>query len=185
MERLIVSLAGNPASGKTDVAKHLEDAYGFTTVRPSGLIRAYAENRGIPLRERRDYSQTFNDMIAEEGSDKIVEQMLDSTDGNLCVDGERLPQHIMRLRKHGAVVIALWCPIQTRYERAMERADERDKVTFEEFKADEASEYQSTEPPGISTLTVMQMADYHLDGSKEPRVVQAAVEDIVELHLAA
>ncbi len=181
----IVPLAGNPCSGKSSLAKHLVDNYGFSLARPSDYIREFASENNIALNERRDYIRTHLQMLAVRGEDFIVDTVLASSSQRICIDGERIPSQIEKYREHGAIVLALWCPIDIRHARATTRLEQRDKVSFKDFAADEAREYQSNEPPYASVMTVMQTADYHIDSSLPFPDVTAKVDKIVESFLAA
>jgi dephospho-CoA kinase len=186
-EKLIVALIGNPGSGKSNAAKHLEQSYGFTVVRPSGIIRSYAQERGLLLNERRDYIRAHQQMLAEHGETHVVDSIATLDSSRLCIDGERIPKNIERLRLLGAKVstIALWCPIETRHQRALSRGGTRDKQDIQAFASDEAEEYQSTEAPYTSVMTVMQMADHHVDASQTQEQVLQKIDTHINSLLAA
>lgn len=178
-ERLILQVVGSPGAGKGEVCRHLSDAYGFETVLISDLIRSYAAQRRLPLHDRNDYKIAHTHMRYELGDDFIPKTILATDSKRVAVDGIRVPRHVDTLRQHGALTIALWCPIEVRYLRTLDRDRGLDKTDFEAFQADEAAEYQNDDPLVQSTRVVMQEADYHVDSSKELAVVLGKVDEIV------
>lgn len=183
-KEVILSLSGNPCSGKSTAARHLAKKYGFSICRPSDLIRAYAANHQMPLNERQDYIRAHLLMIDDYGDDYVVETIAATPGDRLCIDGERIPAHIEGLRSLGAKVMAFWCPLELRHERSLRRGALRDKPSRLAFAQDEAREYCSPEPPYTSVLTVMQMADYHIDASLPWDKVIASVESCTETLLS-
>lgn len=181
MGRLFISLAGNPSAGKSELAQHLQCTYGFAAIRPSNLIKRFADQNGNLLRERKDYIANHLQMIETYGPDYVVDIIVGVPSDLVCIDGERIVRHIEELRrKVGVKVLALWCPQEIRYARSLSRGADRDKTSLRAFAQDEAQEYQSPEPPYASVMTVMQMADYHLDASKPQTELHASADKIVE-----
>lgn len=183
MEKLYLYLAGNPNSGKTETSAHLARTFGFAIFKPSDLIRKYASEHSLPLNERRDYIDAHLRMIEEHGEGYIAERALGVAGEKVVIDGERIQGNLNRLRTVlgvQVVGIALWCPIRIRYQRAMERRELRDKVSFQDFAKDEAEEYQNHNPPYTSVMTVMQMADHYVDASGPLAQTFEAVDVIVK-----
>lgn len=172
--RTILQVTGEPGAGKTEVCKHLVEEHGFAAVLVSDLIRAYAKPRGIPLRERLDYKFAHTQLLAELGQFAIPDEILETSSDLVCVDGMRVPAHVERLRSYGSKIIALHCPLQIRFQRAIGRSSGLDKTSYEEFLFDEELESRNSDPFVQGTLTVMEMADYHIDSSQAlPQVLQS------------
>jgi cytidylate kinase len=179
-EKVFLFLAGNPGSGKSETAQHLADQYDFEVYRPSGLIRAYAESHNMPLYERRDYIAAHLQMLDEHGQNYVVETMSAIPADRVCVAGERVMQHVEGMRKYGAKVMALWCPLSIRHQRCLKRGEIKDKLDIQAFFEDEAREYQSKEPPYPRVLDLMQTADYFIDASRPLDEMLTAVDSYVE-----
>ncbi|HMS49916.1 MAG TPA: AAA family ATPase [Candidatus Saccharibacteria bacterium] len=175
-DKLILQVVGNPGAGKSEVCKHLADTYGFETILVSDLIRSYAARRRLPLHDRNDYKIAHTHMRHELGDDFVPETILATDSKRIAVDGIRVPRHVQTLRQHGSLTIALWCPVQIRYLRTLDRDQGLDKTDFEAFQADERAEYQNDDPFVQSTLEVMQGADYHIDAAGELAVVLGKVD---------
>lgn len=178
-DKLILQVVGNPGAGKSEVCKHLADTYDFETILISDLIRNYAARRRLPLHDRNDYKIAHTHMRHELGDDFIPETILATDSKRIAVDGIRVPRHVETLRQHGALTIALWCPIQIRYLRTLNRDQGLDKSDFEAFQADERAEYENTDPLVQSTLTVMNGADHHINAAADIAVVLDKIDQVI------
>lgn len=178
-DKLILQVVGNPGAGKSEVCKHLADTYGFETILVSDLIRSYAARRRLPLHDRNDYKIAHTHMRYELGDDFVPETILATDSKRIAVDGMRVPRHAETLRQHGALTMALWCPVQIRHLRTVDREQGLDKADLDAFKADELAEYENDDPLVQSTLAVMQGADYHINTAGELAVVLGKVDERV------
>jgi cytidylate kinase len=190
MERLVVVNVGGPGSGKTETTNHLVQNRNFARTGPSMLIREYASERGIALNnERTKYRDTFAQMAREQTLDGIVDRMLEVSDGNLVIDGERIPEQLLRIRERerGALVVAHWCDINVRYDRRAKQLSEAGQPvpTFDQFVEVEREEWQNPAPPHIATIDVLQMADVHLFTTQQPlEVVHAQLDAAIDSRFA-
>ena len=168
MVRLIISLIGHPASGKTSTAKYLERKYGFTVFTFSQVIRDYAARNDIQLKRRADYANTHTRMLKEHGWDYTLKLALSSNTGRLCVDDVRSPRFAEVLREAGSVDIAFVCPAAVRFAHAQGNADmARYPDTEKVFIENEREDNGVVIGPGLEFDTdwVMQTAPYHIDAS--------------------
>ena len=179
-DRLIVQIAGENRAGKSEVAKHLAEQHDFSVVLISDIIRAYADMRGTILAQRDSYLRTFKQMKVDLGSDVVASTVLETDGQRICVDGNRVPADVERLRGVGAKLIALDCPAKIRFERAKKLQSPLDRLTPEEFIADDKAESSSQDPEYPNLRAVMAMADYRVDSS---RPLSQVVEDINKIVL--
>ncbi len=168
IEKRVVNFIGHPGSGKSQLCKYAARVWGAETVRPSGIIEAYAAVRGIDLSSREEY-MACRDRMAKEDDAAFVAPVVQSGSSILVIDGLRVPAEVDRLRNSSAInklaVIALHCPIEERYLGVMEHFEERgsrDRSTLEAFRADEAGDYYNPDRNSGSVLTVMREADFHV-----------------------
>ncbi len=117
-------------------------------------------------------------MLTELGRFAVTNAILEVPSDRICVDGIRVPGHARPLQEYG-IIVAIDCPQDIRYTRAIQRARGLDRLTFDEFLEDEAREARSEDPFSASTLTVMEMADYRIDGSRPLDVVKKDFDPIV------
>jgi dephospho-CoA kinase len=176
--KTIVEFVGQPGSGKSELCRHLE-ARGFATILYSDLIREYALPRDIELKSRRDYSNVRGQMLRELGHSAFIDPVINAPSQLVNVDGVRTLNLMEHLQRHGAVPIALHCPLETRYERAVLRGRELDKPSLEAFAQDEAEEYYGETRDDAATVSCMEAADYHIDSSRPLAEVKYDVDRIV------
>ena len=184
-ERTIVQIVGQPGSGKSEVCNHLAEKYGFTSLLISDLIRRFADDKGILLKERADYRSAHAQLLADQGEYAITDEILKIDSELICVDGMRVPAHAARLRsKARSMIIALNCPARVRFDRSLLRARGIDSPNYEEFLLDEEQDFYNQDPFVQSTGTVMEMADHQVNSSvpliQVFQTVDAFVEPFVE-----
>lgn len=132
------------------------------------------------LSAREDYS-TFQKQMRDEVSPTFyMDEALEMREeGGLLIDGLRNFDDYQLFKSVGGITIALWCPLEDRFTRGLKRGSNKDATNIENFKRAEASEYDDPDPRGIHLLRIMQMADYHVDGSKTQQEVSLAVDTII------
>ncbi len=182
-ERSILVIAGQPGSGKSSLAHSVAKERGFHAIKASDEIRKYATEEGFSLGPRQDYRNTYDEMRQKNGSNVIVEALL-ARPGDLIIDGERVPTDINHLRRHGAAVVALWCPEQVRFER-IQRRYRRSGLAIPTFKAlreDERGDNWGPDPNDINTVAVMLSADYHLSTNRPAEQTRAEFDRVVDYY---
>lgn len=178
-DRLIIQIAGEARAGKSEVAHYLAEHYDFSVVLISDMIRAYADMREVILTQRESYLRTFKHMKADLGPDIVANTVLEADGRRICVDGNRMPADVERLRHVGAKLIALDCPVEVRFERAQRLQSPLDRRTLEEFMADDAAESSSRNPELQNLRSVMGAADFRVDSSRSLEQVIHDVDRIV------
>jgi len=183
MSKLIISLVGRPGTGKSSVAKHLEEKYGFTPFTFSTIIREYAAKNGIELTKRADYAATHAKMIAEHGWDYTLRIALSLSAKRICVDDLRSPKYAEVLRAAGGHEIAFDCPAEVRFAHVQEHGDKvKYPATFDEFMQAEHEDDATVIGPGLKFEIdeLMKLADYHADASGSLEHTFEQVDVIVE-----
>jgi dephospho-CoA kinase len=166
--KIIISLVGHPASGKTSAARYLEEKYGFTTFTFSKAIREYAARNNIELKRRADYANTHTRMLKEQGWDYTLKLALSQDVDRLCIDDVRSPRFAEVLRSAGSIDIAFDCPSAVRFAHAHGNADRAKYPTSQEaFDKNERDDNEVVIGPGLgfNTDQVMKTANYHIDAS--------------------
>ncbi len=168
MQKVIVSLAGHPGSGKTSAAHYLQEKYGFTPFSFGVVIRDYAAKNGIKLEKRADYANTHTRMLKEHGWDYTMRLALSLETERLCVDDLRVVSCAKMLREAGGVEIAFDCPPDVRFAHTQGHPDKaRYPSDFATFMKNEHEDNAVVIAPGMEFETdkVMEGAQYHLDAS--------------------
>ena len=148
----------------------------------SDLIRSFTLSKNLVLGPRTDYLEVHKQMKKEEGVNIVARTVLDEPASRLCVDGIRVISDVERLRRApGSVtwVIALHCPQELRFGRALQRKSGLDRFTFDEFLEDDRQDAYNPDPEHQNTLAVMNTADYHVDASKSQELVLKEIDEIV------
>lgn len=146
MEKIIIGIAGQIASGKDTVSKYLADKYGATRYGSSNVFRSTLRNLFLP--ETRENLQKISLALRQAFGDDLVARVLhqdiSKTEGDfIVVDGVRRLSDILLLKQEPNFhLLYVDASIQLRYERIVKRvqnADDQTK-TFEEFQQDNERE---------------------------------------------
>ena len=146
MDKIILGLVGEIASGKGTTAKYLQDKYGGKTHRFSTMLRDVAHR--MHLEESRENLQKLSTAFRQYFSDDILAEVIyhdvAEDDGALVViDGIRRHPDIKYMSTLPEFkLVYIETSVENRYKRIVERgenADDKSK-TFEEFKKDQSQE---------------------------------------------
>lgn len=178
-ERVLLNVIGHAGAGKSTMCHYLVETHGFSTYRPSDLLRMRAPIYGIELSSREDYVRC-NQLLTAQDPYAIIRPVLESTDSRICIDGLRSPLNMSRLRERGAYIMALVGDPEVRYQhiRESERVGHRKPPTFEDFLADELSEY-STDPRLPNTQAIIDMADYVIEVDQSLDTIRLAADRVI------
>jgi len=146
MTKIIVGLTGEMASGKSTVAKYLEQNHKAQVYRFSDILRDSLKK--IHRDNNREHLQTMSTMLRSTyGEDVLARAMAGDAQSEknniVAVDGVRRLGDIEHLKKlSGFVLVYMETDIKKCHERIAlrnENVDDKGK-TFEEFKKDRARE---------------------------------------------
>ncbi len=146
MTKIIFGLAGEMASGKSSVAKHLSEKYGAEVFKFSNILRDALSR--IHKDNSRENLQMMSTMLRETyGEDILAKAMADdvndATGDIIAVDGVRRLGDIEHLKKiEGFHLVYLEADIEKCHVRLSVRGENIDDngKSFEEFKKDRARE---------------------------------------------
>jgi cytidylate kinase len=162
----ILAIAGQPGSGKTTLVDFLEREHGYNPVRPSKIIRTWAESRGSALGvDRRLWAEARQRIGEERGQDWLTQTIFDTPAQRIVLDGLRTMGDFGRLRHRDqaglarVALIGLICPPEIRFNHIVSgKAFDKDKPSsFEDFLAQEAPEYYSYQEYGIATQAILDL----------------------------
>jgi len=161
---MIIGVTGTNGAGKGTVVDYLVSKKGFKHYSAREFIVEEVKRRGLPV-NRDTITYTANDLRATYGPAYVVEELIKRTKadgGNVVIESIRTISEAEVLRKEGGFIFAVDADPHTRYERAVRRGSETDKVDFETFIAQEERELTSNDPNKQNVLGVVAMADYQL-----------------------
>ena len=163
-ESVLLNVIGHPGAGKSEVCKRLKDQWGFEIYSPSGLIRDFANRKGLTPKGREDFSRCHELMIDADPL-AFMRPILGRGVLRLCADGLRSPLDAQRLKNFGGHIISLTASRETRYDRVTrdsERTASRAPLSFEKFCDDEMAD-NHTDPRLTNTQAVIDIADFNID----------------------
>ena len=165
---MIIGVTGTDGGGKGTVVEYLVAQKGFAHGSARTLLVTEMERRGLEI-SRANMRITANSLRAEYGNDYLIQEYLRRQEkegwGNLVIDSVRTLAEVETLKKYGGVLIAIDADQKTRFARIQSRASESDKVTFEEFVAQEELEMNDPDPNGMQKAKVIGVADYTIQNN--------------------
>ena len=173
-----IAFVGHPRSGKSTLVRSLAAGYGFTVYSGSQILRdawlAIPEEERPPLITRNDYDLFHRQWRGKHGLDAMASFILSASVQNnnrFCFENVRNKYDAVTIKAAGGLIIAIECPLETRFARAMKEADAKDCQTLSDFLSAEMSEYDSNDDYGSHIMKVINMADISLDGNQSPEAV--------------
>jgi dephospho-CoA kinase len=157
---MIIGVTGTNGAGKGTVVEHLVSK-GFKHYSARSFIVEEVKKRGLTI-DRTTIREVANDLRKQHGPAYVIlslyEQAL-TNGGDAVVESVRTIGEVERLKKEGMVLFAVDADRKLRYERAIRRGSETDKVSFEEFCLQEDREMAQEEAWDMNVFGVMKMAD--------------------------
>lgn len=178
---MIIGVTGNNGSGKDTFANYLVSSRGFIHISLSDFIREETIKRGLEL-ARHNLHQVGNEMREASGPAVLANMALDKMDEskNYVVTSIRNPNEIIALRKAGNfVLVAVDAPAETRFRRIIERnrKNEKEIISFEEFKKFEAAELESQSSSSQQIKECINMAQFNVDNDCDVKTFSKRIED--------
>lgn len=160
---MLIGITGTDGAGKGVIVEYLVEKKGFAYYSARQLWVDEINRRGLEAK-RENMRIVANDLRRQHGNDYLVaayvEKMKEEGVENAIIESIRAIAEAETLKRHGGILIAIDADQRLRYERIVGRASESDRVTFEQFAAQEALEMNDPDPNGMQKEKVMQMADY-------------------------
>ena len=181
MSSITLAVTGDPRSGKSTVGEYLESRHDFIQFTGSDFLIEEARKEGIELVHRQDFSDFQRKLRIARGASFITDRLLALPDDRKVNVGIRNRLDVDRHKQAGGIIIALFCPIEERFNRR-ERNNPKYAIDFEDFLAEEADQYNDKDPFGQHTHYAMANAEHWIDTSKPLETTLAAVDEIISYH---
>ena len=172
---MIIGITGTNGAGKGTVVEYLKTK-GFMHYSVRKYIEAEILRRNLPI-NRESMNLVGNDMRAKHGFDywdrQIAKDMGESKQ-DIVFESVRVLAGAKKFKERGGILWGVDADRKLRYERAVLRGSSTDKVSFEEFCAQEDKEMAQTGINDMNVFGVMQMADHVFinDGAREELFAQ-------------
>lgn len=180
MNKIIIGLVGEAASGKGTVAAYLLEKYGAKTLAFSTPMKDCLKRLLVPLSRENltGFSEFTRKAYGEDLYARVVaEDAKNSSDALVVVDGIRRPADYANLKElAGFHLIYVTAPVELRWERARKRGEKATEATMslEEFKQEELL------PTELEIKAIGQKAEFIVDNSGKIEELYTSMESIVE-----
>lgn len=165
---LVIGITGTLGSGKGTVVDYLVKEHDFVHYSVRAYLTEIIKEKGLPI--NRD-SMVFvaNELRAKHSPSYLAEQLFEKAskqDKPAIIESLRTPGEVEALREKGDFfLLAVDADSKLRYDRVVLRASSTDKISYEEFLANEKREMKTIDPNKQNLSKCIEMADYNLDNS--------------------
>ncbi|WKZ29012.1 MAG: AAA family ATPase [Patescibacteria group bacterium] len=180
MNKIIIGLVGEAASGKGTVAAYLLEKYRAKTLAFSTPMKDCLKRLLVPLSRENltAFSEFTRKAYGEDLYARVVaEDAKNSEDALVVVDGIRRPADYANLKElSGFHLIYVTAPVELRWERARKRGEKATEatMTLEQFKQEELL------PTELEIKAIGQKAEFIVDNSGKIEELYTSMESIVE-----
>jgi dCMP deaminase len=181
---MIIGITGTYASGKGTIVEILKER-GFKHYSVREFLINELKKRNLPI-NRDSMIKIGNELRRENSPSYIAEELYSlamKNGGDAIIESLRTPGEVKALRdKKDFFLFSVDAPQKIRYDRAIERKSESDKITFQEFVLQEKKEMSSNDPNEQNLSACKMLSNYYFenDGTIEKlkEKVNVALEDI-------
>ena len=127
MANSIIALSGPRACGKSTIARHLEDYHEYTRLAFADVLREIAAIAGQEYVDDRLYLSNLGKKLRELDPDfvlQVMQQRLDSIDGNVAIEDIRFPAELDYCNQIGAMTVRLEISIESQRKNLSIRGTE-------------------------------------------------------------
>ncbi len=178
---MIIGITGTFASGKGTIVEFLK-TQGFKHYSVRGFLADELEKRGISI-NRDSLIEIGNELRAKNSPSYIVEQIYknaQSNGGDAVIESLRAVGEVESLKnKKDFYLFSVDAPIEIRYKRAVQRNNETDHVSFEEFSSREKREIKNSDPSKQSLIDCMNLANFKFENKGTTRELHEKVEKVL------
>ena len=179
---MIIGITGTNGAGKGTVVEYLVQKKGFAGYSVRTAITEEIIRRGLEV-TRPNLNEVATDLREIHGpgyfSELFIKRAKDEDIENIVIESIRNPLEAEALKTQGGIIFVVDADRKVRYERITERASETDKVSFEEFCAQEDREMNSedpTNPAKMSINAVIKVADYKIENNRTLEELHAQID---------
>ncbi len=179
---MILGITGTNGAGKGTVVDYLVQKHGYTHYSSRAAITEEILKRDLEV-NRTNLNEVATDLREKFGPsyipDLYMKRAKEQGIQDYVIESIRNPFEAEAIKARGGKILIVDADKNIRYERITARASETDKVSFEEFVAQEDREMTSedpTNPAKMSIHAVMAMADYTLENNGTLEELHAQID---------
>lgn len=177
---MLIGITGTDGAGKGTVVEYLVKQKGYLHYSGRGYLTRELNARGLEA-NRAHLREMGNEFRAKYGNGYLVSvalrQVHEEAWPYLIIESIRAVAEVEALKAAGGVLLAVDADVSVRYERIVGRGSASDRVSFEEFVAQEALEMNDPDPHGMQKAKVLAMADYTVMNNGSFADLSEAVEN--------
>jgi len=180
-KKLVMGITGTNGAGKGTVVDYLIKKKGFKHFSASGLITEELIKKNRPV-NRDNMILMGNELRAKNGANYLARELLrraSKENANSIIESIRTPGEVEELKKNNGILIAVEANQRLRYERNLKRGSTKDKVSFEEFVAQEKQEMVSDDPNKQNLSACKKAADYVIENKGTIDELNQKVEELL------
>ncbi len=177
---MIIGITGTNGAGKGAVVDYLVQK-GFRHYSARELFTKEIEKRGLPV-NRSTMREIGNEWRATYGPTHNIEVLYASAveqGGDAVIESIRTVKEAEFLKEKGALLLAVDADRALRYERAVKRGSETDKVDFDTWVAEEEREWHNTAAHDMNIPAVIEMADGAIQNNGTLADLHTRVEEVL------
>lgn len=179
----IIGITGTLGAGKGTIVEYLVNQKHFAHFSVRDFLKKILQEQGKqPNRDQ--YVILANSLRQQHGPSYIVDCLYDEArqlGKNAVIESIRTPGEIASLRKKGEFILfAVDASPVLRYERILSRNSETDRISYEEFLANEAREMKATDPNHQNLAACIALADYRFQNDGTIEELYEKVEKVLK-----
>lgn len=178
---MIIGITGTIGAGKGAVVEYLKQK-GFAHYSVRDFLMREIEERGLPP-DRDSMRVVGNELRAKDGPEYLIKTAYEhatSGEENALIESVRAVGEAEFLKSEGALLLAVDADRRIRYERIQQRGLSTDHVDFETWAEQERKELTSADPNGQNLISVMEMADYHIDNDGSVEELHTKIDEMLK-----
>ena len=178
---LIIGITGTLGAGKGTIVDYLMRKKNFAHYSVRAFLIKEIEKRNMPV-NRDSMVLIANELREHHAPSYITDCLYEEAKKNNCnsiIESIRTPGEVLSLRQKGSfLLIAVDADIAIRYQRIALRGSETDRISFEEFAANEAREMNSNDPNKQNLRKCIEMADIRIENNGNLTQLYEQLEEV-------
>ncbi len=181
MKTMIIGITGTLGAGKGTIVDYLVSKYGFKHFGVSDTFLAgEAIKRG--LKPDRITRRIIANEFRAEGPTKLMEEVYKLADNtvkkgkNVVIEPQHTVAEVEFIQFLGGIEFAVDAPLKERYERTQKRGEEKDAMSFEQFKKEQEFQMSQKDPNKNNLAKAIIKADYFFLNNGTKKELEEQIE---------
>jgi dephospho-CoA kinase len=179
---MIIGITGSFGAGKGAVVDYLVREKGFGDYSARAFITDEIKFRGLPV-NRDTMAEVANDLRQKHEPTYIIESLYTKAKdrgGDAVIESLRAVAEVRLIKKLGGIVLGIDAPPELRYERAVARGSETDKVPYEEWLQQEIRESNPNDPTKQDIFGSLREADIVIENKGSLQELYEKIDEMLK-----